>query len=172
VRFALHVNSFEAPLKEMTDSMVADIEGLRINLVEPFYAAGQIRKRGLHEQVVMVRHEHPGMEDPMMKLDDLSEELNEEEAIPIRAMDVPPLIATAGHMPDGSGTLQTERSHHEKGGETTASELRWTAQGGRVENATRVLVSQGGRPNRILHFAGLTPQAAQAASWSWDQRIK
>jgi hypothetical protein len=51
----------------------------------------------------------------MMKLDDLSEELNEEEAIPIGAMDVPPLIATAGHMPDGSGTLQAERSRHEEG---------------------------------------------------------
>jgi hypothetical protein len=49
---------------------------------------------------------------------------NEEEAIPIGAMDVPPLIATVGHMPDGSGTLQAERSRHEEGRRKNRNTLR------------------------------------------------
>jgi hypothetical protein len=56
-------------------------------------------------------------------------QINEEEAIPIGAMDVPPLIATAGHMPDGSWTLQAERSRHEEG---------------RRENRIRVAVDSSG----------------------------
>src|SRR5476651_734421 len=85
---------------------------------------------------------------------------NEEEAIPIGAMDVPPLIATVGHMPDGSGTLQAERSRHEEGRRKNRIRVAVDSSGWACGECHEVLVSQEGRPNRNTSSCGSDPQSS------------
>jgi len=116
----------------------------------------------VHERLKVLAkcgHEYPGVEDPMMKLDDLSEELNEEEAIPIGAMDGPPLIATAGHMPDGPGTLQTERSRHEEGRRKNRIRVAVDSSGWACGECHEGIGQSRGATEPNTSFCGSDPQA-------------
>ena len=100
MRFPFNKDPLKPALEEMSHSVVPDIEFLRIDLIEPFHAAGESRDRSLDEQVVVIRHQDEGVKDPLVKADDFTEEVEKEQPVSIGPVDHAGFVAATGHMPD------------------------------------------------------------------------
>jgi len=70
----------EALAEEVTPAFVAAIERLRVDAVEAAHAVGEAPELGFHDQVVVVRHQAEGVDAPVVPLDGLRKE-GEEEAV-------------------------------------------------------------------------------------------
>jgi hypothetical protein len=54
VRFTLYKDRLVATLKDMTEALVVTIESLCVDTVEKLHALGEVGKRGLDEEVIVV----------------------------------------------------------------------------------------------------------------------
>jgi hypothetical protein len=76
----LHDPAGEALAEEVAPALVTAVEGLRIGAVEAVHAVGEAPQLGLDDEVVVVRHQAEGVDAPVVPLDGLSEQ-GEEEAV-------------------------------------------------------------------------------------------
>jgi hypothetical protein len=70
----------EALAEEMAPALVAAVEGLRVDAVEAVHAVGEAPELRLDDQVVVVRHQAEAVDPPVVPLDGLGEE-GEEESV-------------------------------------------------------------------------------------------
>lgn len=73
----LNENSFESPLKQMTDPAMALVVGLGVYPIELPHSFGQVSIRRFNDQVVVIVHEAISMADPVKPFVDLSERVQE-----------------------------------------------------------------------------------------------
>jgi hypothetical protein len=70
----------KALAEQVAPALVAPVEGLRVDAVEAAHAVGETPEFGLDDQVVVVRHHAEAVDAPVVLLDGLREQ-GEEEAI-------------------------------------------------------------------------------------------
>jgi len=99
-------------LKQMPEHFVPAIVTLRVRSLKPFYAGHEVPLRSVHQQMVMVGHEHISMNAPAGFLTRFGQGF--EPALPILVVpeEVPPLIAPRHHVIDRAGILNTQRPGH------------------------------------------------------------
>jgi hypothetical protein len=77
---------------------VGSIEPVCVPAVEPVHPFREIRLRSLHDEVIVVRHQHPGSEGPAEPLHRNAEEKEELLAVADGAKDRPALIAAGSNV--------------------------------------------------------------------------
>jgi len=87
----------EALAEEVAPALVAAVERLRVDAVEAVHAVGEAPELGLDDQVVVVRHQAEGVDAPVVPLDGLSEQAEEE--------------AVLGGRQEGGGLRDAPRGH-------------------------------------------------------------
>lgn len=85
MRFLLHKNGAEPPLKQMPHLAMAAIEDLRVDPVELPHPAGEIRLRRLNQQMIVIVHQTIGMAQPPEAADHLAEDRQPDLTIRWRA---------------------------------------------------------------------------------------
>jgi hypothetical protein len=93
---------------------VGAVDVLGENAVQLPHALGEIRIRRLDQEVVVVRHQAVGVNQPIEALAGCAQHIQERSPITIRIAekDVSPLVAACRHMIQRAGKLQPQRSRH------------------------------------------------------------
>jgi hypothetical protein len=100
----------EARAEEVAPALVAAVEGLRVDAVEAAHAVGEAPELGLDDQVVVVRHQAEGVDAPVVALDGLGEQ-GEEEAVFVGCQEGGGLRhAARGHVVDAFGRQGVPRT--------------------------------------------------------------
>jgi hypothetical protein len=99
VALFLDENGFETTLQQVSHPIMAAIEPLRVDRVDAMHAAREVSFGRLEQQVVMIPHQHVGVEPPREQLDGLRKHGEKEVTVPVVAKNRPPLVAAAGDMP-------------------------------------------------------------------------
>jgi len=100
----------EALAEEVAPALVAAVERLRVDAVEAVHAVGEAPELGLDDQVVVVRHQAEGVDAPVVPLDGLSEQ-REEEAVFVGCQKGGGLRdAARGHVVDAFGRQGVPRA--------------------------------------------------------------
>ena len=77
------------------------------------HSAAEVRLGGFEQQVIVVRHQDPGVDAPSIDLDRRTEGVQETAAIAIIEEDVLLPIAAGGDMPDRIRVLESQRTCHQ-----------------------------------------------------------
>jgi hypothetical protein len=100
----------EALAEEVAPALVAAVERLRVDAVEAAHAVGEAPELGLDDQVVVVRHQAEGVDAPVVPLDGLGEQ-GEEEAVFVGCQEGCGLRhAARGHVVDAFGRQRVPRT--------------------------------------------------------------
>src|ERR1019366_7162912 len=82
----------------MATAAVGPVEPVCVPAIEPVHSFREIRIRSLHDEVIVVRHQHPRGERPAEPLHRDAEEKEELLAVADGAKDRPGLLATGGNV--------------------------------------------------------------------------
>lgn len=93
--------------------MVASIEDLGIDAVELPHASRQIRLGRLNQQVVVVAHLTPGLNDPTESFTTLGQYVQPCQAIRIVQINVLAAMSTRGHMVEATSKFKTQGTGHD-----------------------------------------------------------
>lgn len=85
---------FEPPLKHVSNTPMASIEGLGVDPVELLHPSREICVRRLYQQVVMIGHQAIGITDPTKTIDHVREDIKKAQPIVIIEKDRLPSIAS------------------------------------------------------------------------------
>jgi hypothetical protein len=77
----------EAVAEEVARAVVAAVEGLRVDAVQPLEAVREAPELRLHDEVVVVRHQAERVDSPPVTADDVSQEAEEEPALVVVEID-------------------------------------------------------------------------------------
>jgi hypothetical protein len=100
----------EALAEEVAPALVAAVEGLCVDAVEAAHAVGEAPELGLDDQVVVVRHQAEGVDAPVVALDGVGEQ-GEEEAVFVGCQEGGGLRhAARGHVVDAFGRQGVPRT--------------------------------------------------------------
>ena len=108
----LHRLVLIAVTEKMAPELVSGIEAVRPGVLKPTHSLHHVRFRGLEEQMVVLAHEHPGIEVPPASLYNFLQGTFEALAIEVVMHDVLPAVATGHGMRDGAGILDALLSRH------------------------------------------------------------
>ena len=114
MRVPLHENGVEAALQEMTHARMAPVEALRVDAVQLAHPARERRLGGLEEEMVVVAHQHVGVEAPTVGPDDAREHGEELAPVGVVAEDRAALVAAGRDVPEGTCVLEAERAAHDR----------------------------------------------------------
>ena len=103
---------FETPLEQVPDAAVAEIEVSRVTAVEQMHARGQVGLGGLRKKVVVVCHEHEGVQPPTIGFHRALQPIQSPLAIRVVADDGAALVATRHHVVQSTGQFDSQRSCH------------------------------------------------------------
>jgi hypothetical protein len=81
-----------AATEEVVPAPVAVIESPGVGAVEVAHAAGQVRLGGLDDQVVVVSHQAPGVDAPVIAVLHAAQEVDEDGAVAVIGRDRPPVV--------------------------------------------------------------------------------
>jgi hypothetical protein len=95
---------------------VTDVEPLRMAPAQVLDAGAEAGDGGLHDEVVVVRHQTEGVDAPAVAGDGLGKEAEEGAAIVVVAGDVDAVDAARGDVEVAVGELRAEDPWHEKHG--------------------------------------------------------
>jgi hypothetical protein len=110
--------------------------------------------------MVVVRHQHPGVQNPPVLRDGFAETLDEHAAVRVGANDRPALVAATRDVPDRPGMLQAEGTcHWDLRGEDAPTKTGRSVGGKRVPRHLK--------PTQILYFLGLTPRVLSPSYPTW-----
>jgi len=110
VSLALHDDCVEPPLDDVADPLVPSVESLGVPAVEAPHPAREIGHGSLQQQVEVVRHEAVRVEAPLVAPDDLSQPVEEEEAVPVVEEDRLTGVASRRDVVERSGELDAKGS--------------------------------------------------------------
>jgi hypothetical protein len=109
-------------LEKVTDAAMNGVEARGEGAEQIAHAVREVGQRRLEDQMKMIRHEDPGVEDPLVLEDDLREESDEREAVAVAADDLAAFIFARGDCTDrpgrcseGDGSLMAEASAGRRG---------------------------------------------------------
>ena len=108
--FHLDQDGLEAPL--VPHAPVAAIESLGVDAVELPHSARQRRFERLEQKVVVIAHEHEGVEAPVESVDDSGHVVQKTSPVPVIPEDPSLFVAPARDVPNGSGKLLSEWTCH------------------------------------------------------------
>ena len=80
--------------------------------VEPLDGLAEVWPANLHEQMIVISHQHIGVQTDFESLDHLGEDFQKAEAILVVAEDVAPLIPASGDMIPCAETNDPQRASH------------------------------------------------------------
>jgi hypothetical protein len=103
---------FETPLKQVPDAAVAEIEVSRVTAVEQMHPHRQVGLRGFKKKVVVVCHEHEGVQPPTVDFHRSLQPIQPPLAIRVIANDSAALVATRHHVVQSPRQLDSQRSCH------------------------------------------------------------
>ena len=112
VRLFLDQLRVEAPAEEMPPSFVPAIEPACVAAVEPLHPLREISLRSLDDEMKVIRHEHEHSHAPGESLRGPAEKDEKRLAIGVAEEDRLLLVAPRGHVIDGAGILNANRSCH------------------------------------------------------------
>ncbi len=92
----------------MSDSGVPSIESFGILLIQALNSAREADLRRFHEKVVVIRHEHPRMQDPATVLYVSRKDPQESLGTVVVTINVAAFVPTAGDVPDHTGKLEKQ----------------------------------------------------------------
>jgi len=102
----------EPSLEDMAHLSVARVERHRVEAVEGVHAFGDVGVRRLHDEVVMVRHQAVRVNGPASRTRHLAEELAEELAVVVTAVDRRAADAPRHHVVDPVMDARPRESRH------------------------------------------------------------
>ena len=103
MRVFFHQNRREAPLKHMPDLLVPEVVGLRVAAIQLPHAEREIRLRRLDQQMIVIVHQTVGMAHPPIAIDNMGQQAQPLQAVPVVSHDVLPGVAPTRDMVDGAG---------------------------------------------------------------------
>ncbi len=80
---SLHDDRFVAALKKMPPQLVPRIVPNRVGPLHPFHASTQVRLRGFQQKVIVVSHQHVGMDPPPRPLTRLPQRVQKHLTVPV-----------------------------------------------------------------------------------------
>jgi hypothetical protein len=102
----------KAALEEVSVVPVAPVEPPRVDPVQPLHALGDIRARGLDEEVVVIRHQAIRVAAPAKQLYHLFEQLEESEPVAGVGEDLLSAVSTTRYVVGRAGGLDARRARH------------------------------------------------------------
>ena len=114
----------EARLEHVPAAAVALIEQLGVAAVEALHAGRELGRRRFDDQVVVRAHEAVGVDVPVVLAFDDAEEVEEVEAIEVRAEDPSVVDPVRGDVEDAVGELAAKQSGHALDGSSRIDEFR------------------------------------------------
>ena len=96
----------------MAHPAMAAVAGLGVHAIELAHAFGQIAIRRLHQKMVVVVHQTPGIAEPVELVDDLTQCLEKSLPIQVVVKNVFAPIASGGDVIERIGKFNTEGARH------------------------------------------------------------
>src|SRR5437667_5062737 len=96
----------------MPASCMAPVEPNAVADVQPMNAPRKIGSGEFHQQMIVIGHEHEGMQPKSEHFDHISQQIDEVLPILVIAENFTPLIAASGHMIPAADLLDPQRSCH------------------------------------------------------------
>src|SRR5687767_8210044 len=96
----------------MTNALVSAIEPDDITYIEPLHGPGEIGGRRLGQQMIMIVHQHVGMQPHLEAVHPVAEQTHEMLAVALIAENGALLVATSGQMVPQAGMVDTKQSRH------------------------------------------------------------
>ena len=113
VRRRIDGNRLVAAGEEMTPRPVRGVEPLGVGALQPLHAGHQIRLGGFQQQVVVVPHQHIGVDPPPRASADLAKRRQKTRAIRIRPEHGLAMVAAAHGVVDRAGVFQPRFPCHD-----------------------------------------------------------
>jgi hypothetical protein len=110
----------EARAEEVTRAAVADVEPLRMAPAQVLHARAEAGDGGLHDEVVVVRHQAEGVDAPAVAGDGLGKEAEEGAAVVVVPGDVDAADAARGDVEVAVRELGAEDPWHNEHGKRTS----------------------------------------------------
>jgi hypothetical protein len=102
----------EALPEQVAPALVAAVEGLRVDAVQPLHARGEAVELRFDDEVVVVRHQAEDVDPPVVAFDDAREQPQEQAALVVVPKDGRAGDTSGGHMEDpGRRELLARTSH-------------------------------------------------------------
>ena len=99
-------------LEKVAILVVAEVEPLRVRSLQPFHAGHEVGLWCLQEQVVVVGHQHPRVQDPTCPLGRVVQCLQPQAAVTVVEHNRFALVAASHDVIDGPGELDSRFSRH------------------------------------------------------------
>jgi hypothetical protein len=122
------------------------VEGAGVLAVQVAHTVGEVRQRGLHEEVVVVAEQAAGVEAPAMVALDPAQNLEEDSPVVVVLEDRSVVVALRSDVVVGAGCEETMRTSHPVDGNAD--------RGHRIAAAT-FCHRAGADPLRARHVTGL-----------------
>jgi hypothetical protein len=122
------------------------VEGAGVLAVQVAHAVGEVRQRGLHEEVVVVAEQAAGVEAPAMVALDPAQNLEEDSPVVVVLEDRSVVVALRSDVVVGAGCEETMRTSHPVDGNA--------GRGHGIASATSSHRA-GADPLRARHVTGL-----------------
>ncbi len=104
--------TFESALQQMADTAMATVEVAGVAAVEKLHAGREVCLGRFDEEVVVVVHQHEGVQPPPVGLDGPPQPVEPFFTIGVVSDDPSPLISTGHQMVQRPGKLDSQRSSH------------------------------------------------------------
>src|SRR5215204_1996920 len=112
VLIAFNQLRFVTPLGHVPDSMVTEIVVNGVSRDQARHEAAKISAWGLQQKMQVVGHEANQVEADTVEFLGLCQALQKPASVGIVAVNKPPLVATHGHVKNGSWKLYSEQPRH------------------------------------------------------------
>jgi hypothetical protein len=99
-------------LKKMAHSFRASVYSLSEDTIQKMHSLRQSPLGGFQQKVIVIAHEHEGMNEPCRPFDNACENVNELTPIGIVSEYTRSGIAAAGNVPDGTLMIEPQRTCH------------------------------------------------------------
>lgn len=111
---AFHHDGLVTVAKQAAPLVVAHIVSTGQGVLQPGHARDEVGLRRLNEKVIMITHQHPGMDPPARHLTSLAERVKEKAPVIVVMEDGFPAVAPGHHMIIGTGILDAKAARRDR----------------------------------------------------------
>jgi hypothetical protein len=101
-------------LEDMAVLPAKAVEPIGVSRLQPLHPVNQIRRPRLHAQVIMVPHQNPGVQNPLLRRTALVEAFQKTTTRSFRLKDERTVVATVNDVVDRPGKFDSNASCHKK----------------------------------------------------------
>jgi hypothetical protein len=102
----------EAPSEDVVAAAVALVEGAGVRAVQVAHPIGEVGKRRLDDQVIVVPHQTTGVDAPLVAAPDPAEDVQKDRAVPVVDDDWRMVVSPRPDVVVGTGGEEAMRSRH------------------------------------------------------------